>query len=156
MSLIPTPRTARSKGSRVLRVGALAIAATTLASCYTPPDPKEWGAEAEKNFVEACSRIVQAADGTTTTIALASSETCECIYDAMVNTYNLKWDDMKDYESKLASTKDDDDRPTPPAALTKAEAECESTGPRVGSGSDSDEESDDVVTDAETTTTEAE
>lgn len=150
MSLISTPRTARSKATRVWRVGALALAATTLAGCYTPPDPKEWGAEAEKNFVEACSRIVKAADGTTTTIALASSETCECIYDAMVNKFNLKWDDMKDYESKLASTNEGDARPTAPAALTKAEAECESTGPRVGSSSDAE---DDGESDGDVTTT---
>ena len=119
------------------------LAGATVAGCYRPPDATEWGPEAKAHFVASCTHEVRAGNGTTTTIAIADQATCECIYDEMVNTFNLKWDDMKDYERELSRMSDGDDPPKAPAALTKALDACEDAGkagPRVTTTTAADEE----------------
>lgn len=130
-----TRSTDRPGGRARRRVGligivlALSLAAT---ACYSNPDPREWGAAAKKNFVQGCSSDLSASGGTTTSIAVAPSKTCECIYKAMVNDYNLSWSDMKDYEAKQADAKAGDKPPTPPKALTSAINDCKPKGPGLG------------------------
>lgn len=154
--LLPN-RPSRSSRRGLAGIGVLAISATALTGCYTPPDPTEWGEAAKKNFVEACTTIVDVGDNTTTTTPLADRATCECIYDAMVEDYNLTWDDMKEYEKKVAETGEGDPRPTPPSELTKAVDRCESKGPDAPStdadadGGDADSDATEA-TDAPTTT----
>lgn len=114
---------------RRLAGASLVLMALTISGCYQNPDPKEWGKAAEKNFVAACTTDVTAKNGTTTSISIQTTSNCECIYDKMVNEYNLSWDDMKAYEDKQASAKAGAKPPTPPKALTKAIAACAPEGP---------------------------
>ncbi len=116
--------------------------------------PTEWGEGAKKNFVEACTTVVEVGDNTTTTTPLADKATCECIYDAMVGDYNLKWDDMKEYEKKIAETGEGDPLPTPPSELTKAQNKCKSKGPSSPSAG-AEGEADAGAQAEATTTTEA-
>lgn len=116
---------------RYLPAVALALVLATVTGCYSNPDPTDWGAAAKKNFVEGCTTEVAAEGGTTTTSVIQDKSTCECIYDKMVDEYNLSWEDMKDYESKQAGAKAGDEPPTPPSALTKAIDACRPEGPRL-------------------------
>ncbi|MEZ5322193.1 MAG: hypothetical protein R2698_08995 [Microthrixaceae bacterium] len=127
--LTTRPRRARWR----VAIAAVALAAVA-GGCYRSPDPRGWSEPAAKaNFMKGCTTVKSADRGTTTTSMLAPKDTCECIYEAMVTKYSLKWDDMKAYESKQADAKPGDTPPTPPKALTKAIADCTRVGPSVES-----------------------
>lgn len=119
-----TPRRARRVAALVTLSGLV-----VLGGCYQNPDPTGWGAAARRNFIAGCSRDVQAGGGTTTSIAIAERDTCGCIYDKMVKTYNLDWDVMREYEKKQSNAKAGENPPEPPAPLTKAIADCREAGP---------------------------
>lgn len=115
------------------RFGCIALVASALAltGCYHDPNPKEWGAAAKANFVSGCTKEVTAGGGTTTSVLIEQKDTCECIYDAMVKTYGLSWEDMSEYEKKQADADAGDEPPTPPKELTKAIDDCSVKGPAV-------------------------
>jgi len=119
-------------------VGAVLLVTLTLAGCYQDPDPTEWGARAKANFVAGCTTEVDAGDGTTTTIKLASRATCECIYELIkkpesggVGKYAIEWDALKAYEKQQADA-DAGELPSPPKQLTQAIGECRVAGPSAG------------------------
>ena len=139
-------RVGKSSRSETRRRGlaalGLAVMAVSVAGCYQNPDPTEWNAKAKSNFIAGCSTDVTAKGGTTTSIAIASSDTCECIYELIKKPesgeqgkWAIDWDDLKDYESKQASAKPADAPPTPPKNLTKAIDECTAVAGPVTSDS---------------------
>ena len=121
-------RVGKSSRSETRRRGlaalGLAVMAVSVAGCYQNPDPTEWNAKAKSNFIAGCSTDVTAKGGTTTSIAIASSDTCECIYELIKKPesgeqgkWGIDWDDLKDYESKQADAKPAD-APCPSLPLT--------------------------------------
>lgn len=134
-------RVAKLPGSETRRRGlaavGLAVMALSVSGCYQNPDPTEWNAKAKSNFIAGCSTDVTAEGGTTTSIAIASKDTCLCIYDLIKKPetgeqgkWAIDWEDLKDYEGKQADAKAADKPPTPPANLTKAIDECtDAAGP---------------------------
>ena len=124
-------RTDTRPGKRSLWVLAALSALVALGGCYSNPDPTEWNANAHKNFVAACITDVASGNGSTTTSLLASTTTCECIYDLIKapesgerGRYPIEWDALKDYEELQAAAKPGPRPPKPPANLTKAIDAC--------------------------------
>jgi len=108
----------------------LAMAGALLSGCYQNPDPTGWNSKAKTNFVNGCTRDVKAANGTTTTIAIAAEDICQCIVDLIYSPdegekgkYAIKWEDLKAYEAKQADAKAGQ-RPAIPKNLDKAIEEC--------------------------------
>lgn len=114
---------------RVALVSLLAAIGVGAGGCYPNSNPTDYGALAKKNFVASCSTEVRASKGTTTTIRIESTDTCECIYDAIVNKFRLPWDDLVAYENEAADAEAGDAPPTPPKQLTKAIESCNASGP---------------------------
>lgn len=134
-------RVAKPSGSETRRRGlaavGLAVMALSVTGCYQNPDPTEWNAKAKSNFIAGCSTDVTAKGGTTTSIAIASESTCECIYELIKKPetgeqgkWAIAWEDLKEYEGKQADAKAGENPPTPPTNLTKAIDECtDAAGP---------------------------
>lgn len=123
----PTTRAARRRLALLTLAGIVA-----LGGCYTNPDPTGWGAGARRNFVNHCSRDVQSDNGTTTIVRIAERDTCVCIYEKAVETYNLDWDQMREYENEQANAAAGEDPPKVPAPLEKAIRDCRRAGPTLG------------------------
>lgn len=122
-----TTRAARRRLALLVLAGTVA-----LGGCYQNPDPTGWGAGARKNFVDHCSRDVQGGGGTTTIVQITDRDTCRCIYEKAVETYNLDWDEMREFESAQANAPEGDDPPKVPSALQKALDDCRRAGPTLG------------------------
>jgi len=89
----------------------------------------EYGADAKKNFVTACTADTAASNGTTTTSELASTNYCECVYAAISDKNSgFDFDALQTYEEQLSDASPDN-VPAPPAKLRKAMDGCPKAGP---------------------------
>jgi hypothetical protein len=122
----PFPLTAR----RVAAGLALVVAA---AGCTGRTVVKDYGADARRNFVDACTKSVLVGGGTTSTTMLAPKSKCECVYHAIDKVYRLPFSDLTAYEAEVDGYKEGDEPPKMPAKLAKAIDSCTRTGPSVPS-----------------------
>ena len=138
----------RSRTSR-RAVAVMAIALTgALASCSSGQvRVTEYGAEAEFNFVNACTETHTIEDGRQVTTELAPEAFCKCVYQGISKTHPLPWDELTDYDEEVANA-DDGDMPTPPQQLTESIEDCSTTGPQAP-GADSEESDESTTTEAE-------
>jgi hypothetical protein len=115
---------------------ALAMAA---ASCTGTTVVKDYGPEAKQNFVQACHVDTLIEDHQIVTTTLAPRSTCECIYTAMKDEFQLSWDDLSDYEAAVADAPAGDPPPMP-VKLQKSITKCTTAGPSAPKATTTTEE----------------
>ena len=98
------------------------------ASCSVTKDASSWDdVKAKEHFLNACQRTTEVGGGTTTIVELASKNYCQCVLTDITKKHKLLWDDMLEYESKVADAKAGN-LPIPPEQLTKAAESCRTAG----------------------------
>jgi hypothetical protein len=115
----------------IRRVAAGLALVLVVAGCTGRTVVKDYGADARRNFVEACTSSVAVGGGTTSTTLLAPKSTCECVYHAIDKEYRLPFGDLTAYEAKVDAYKEGDEPPKMPAKLEKAIEKCTTAGPSV-------------------------
>ena len=113
----------------------LLVTLTGLMACGGPARVTDYGPEARSNFVGACTIDRTIEDGKQVQTPLAAKSFCECVYKGISSTYQLPWDDLEEYEKKVADA-DPGELPPPPAQLTKSMDACNKAGPAAPSGSE--------------------
>jgi len=96
------------------------------ASSCTGGTITEYGQELKDNFVNSCTKAppLSQKDARGNVAELASKSYCECVYTKMKDTYKLSFEDLKDFEAKVAKAKDGE-FPPEPDQLQKSRADCD-------------------------------
>ncbi len=116
----------------------LIVSLTGLVACAGQTRVTDYGPEAEKNFVGDCTQERTIVDKKQVVTELATKSYCTCVYNGIQKTFPLPWDDLTDYEEKVADA-DVGELPPPPKQLDQAMAECAKAGPTVPETTDEDE-----------------